>query len=74
MQHIEEATAGREPIVDDRFIRERERRKLTGISRATWWRAEKRGEVPKSRRLVGSCRGWLLSEIAAWMRERGSAS
>ena len=59
---------------DDRFIRDRERQELTGVPRSTWARYEKAGTVPKARTLLGETRGWLLSEIKAWMQERAEGS
>lgn len=64
----------------DRFLRESEVLKLTGLSRTTRWRLARRGEFPKAIRLSENASGWLLSEIIAWMcaktvaREAASAS
>jgi len=54
----------------DRIIRERERAAVTGLSRVTWWRLERRGLAPKRRRLSENAVGWLESEIAAWVANR----
>jgi predicted DNA-binding transcriptional regulator AlpA len=54
----------------DRFIREVERRQVTGLSRTTWWRLERQGVAPKRRQLSANSTGWLLSEITAWMQSR----
>ena len=54
----------------DRFIREFERRQITGLSRTTWWRMERQGVAPKRRQLSPNSTGWLLSEISAWMMSR----
>lgn len=54
----------------DRFIREYERRHITGLSRTTWWRLERKGLAPPRRSLASNCTGWLLSEITAWMQSR----
>jgi prophage regulatory protein len=54
----------------DRFIREYERRQITGLSRTTWWRLERKGLAPPRRALSANCTGWLLSEITAWMQSR----
>jgi prophage regulatory protein len=58
------------PTANDRFVRERERRTLTGLSRTTWWRLERSGVAPKRRQLSTASTGWLLSEITAWMQSR----
>jgi len=59
--------------MSDRFIREQECRKLTGLSRSTRWRLERSGEFPKRRRLSSNGVGWLLSEIEAWQASRLNA-
>ena len=50
----------------DRFIRFRELRRLTGLSRTTIWRLVRRGEFPSARRISAGAVGWLLSEVAGW--------
>ncbi len=54
----------------DRFIREPERRNLTGLSRTTWWRLELRGEAPARRKLSQNAVGWSLKEILEWQDQR----
>jgi prophage regulatory protein len=54
----------------DRFVREDERRQITGLSRTTWWRMERQGIAPKRRQLSPNSTGWFLSEITAWMQSR----
>jgi len=58
----------------DRFIREEERRKVTGLSRSTWWRLERIGGAPKRRRLAPNSTGWLFSEIRDWMKSRAAGA
>ena len=58
----------------DRFIREPECRRLTGLSRPTRWRLERAGLFPRSRQLSANAKGWLLSEIRAWIAERAQAA
>ncbi len=53
-----------------RIIRDKERRALTGVPRPTWELYEKKGECPKSVPLLGTTRGWRLSEIMAWVDSR----
>ena len=55
---------------DDRFIREPECKRRTGLSRTTRWRLEKQGKFPKSVQLSESAKGWRLSKILQWMRDR----
>ena len=50
----------------DRFIRERECRQLTGLSRTTRWRLERKGRFPKRRKISPNGVAWLLSEILSW--------
>ena len=54
----------------DRFVREAERREITGVSRSTWWRWETEGQVPRRRILGPNAKGWLLSELLEWQRSR----
>ena len=53
----------------DRIVSEPERRKLTGLSRSTWWRLEREGAVPKRRKLSRNRVGWSLAELMAWLDE-----
>ena len=57
----------------DRFLREPEVRKVTGLSRVTRWRMENRGEFPKRRRISPNAVAWLSSEVQAWMAEKAAA-
>ncbi|EJX9379059.1 AlpA family transcriptional regulator, partial [Escherichia coli] len=50
----------------DRFIREKECEKLTGLSRSCRYRLEKAGQFPSRRKLGGRSVGWSLSEVLAW--------
>jgi prophage regulatory protein len=52
------------------IIREAERARLTGISQTAWWHAERRGEVPKRRKIGPRMVGWLESEILDWILSR----
>jgi prophage regulatory protein len=57
----------------DRFLREREVRSMTGLSRTTRWRLERVGQFPRRRQISPGAVGWLESEVLAWMN-RGSDS
>ena len=54
----------------DRFIREPECEKITGLSRTTRWRLERANLFPKRRTISPNCAAWLESEVMAWLRER----
>ena len=56
----------------DHVLRERDVRKLTGLSRSTRWRLERRGDFPSRRRLSPGCVGWLRSEILDWLQSRAT--
>ena len=54
----------------DRFVREAERKLITGLGRVTWWRLEREGLVPRRRKLSANAVGWLESELLQWVHER----
>ena len=54
----------------DRFLREREVRNITGLSRTTRWRLEREGKFPRRRAISDAAVGWLESEIASWVADR----
>ncbi len=54
----------------DWFMREPEVARITGLSRTTRWRMERRGEFPRRRSISRNAVAWLASEIEAWMTER----
>ena len=54
----------------DRIYSKRTRRAVTGVSEATWWRMEQRGEAPKRRQISPGRVGWLESEILEWIKSR----
>jgi len=52
----------------DRIIRSKEVQEITGLSRTTLWRLERKGEFPARVTLgVGSV-GWKLSEVENWLK------
>ena len=54
----------------DRFIREPECKRITGLSRTTRWRLERAGLFPKRRQISpGGLIAWLESEVQEWLRE-----
>jgi prophage regulatory protein len=58
----------------DRFVRERECREISGLSRSTRWRLQRAGRFPQRRQISPGCTGWLMSEISAWLSERVAAA
>lgn len=60
--------------IQNRFLREKEVRARTGLSRTTRWRLEQAGDFPIRRRLSTNAIGWLESEIEAWMQARMEVS
>tara|TARA_R110002096_G_scaffold436071_1_gene666830 strand:+ start:6713 stop:6910 length:198 start_codon:yes stop_codon:yes gene_type:complete len=53
--------------IKNRIIREKERRYLTGVPPATWWRLEQADQAPKSFKIGVCAKGWLLSDIEDWI-------
>lgn len=53
-----------------RFVRERECRQLTGLSRSTRWRLERSGQFPRRCRIARNSIGWLEADIRAWVFAR----
>jgi prophage regulatory protein len=61
------------PVGEERFVREAECKRRTGLDRVTRWRMERRGEFPRRRRISPGIIGWLNSELAEWLRSRDPA-
>ena len=59
---------------NDRVIREKECRTLTGLSRTTRYLKEKEGNFPLRRKLGGRAVGWMLSEIQEWQDSQPKAA
>lgn len=57
----------------DRFLRENEVRRITGLSRAQRQRLERAGRFPPRVPLSDRAFGWIESEIRAWVAARVSA-
>lgn len=53
--------------IEDRLIDEKERRRITGISKTTWWRRERQGLVPRKIRGIRKAL-WRLSDIQSWIK------
>ncbi|MGH1540666.1 MAG: helix-turn-helix transcriptional regulator [Arenicella sp.] len=54
----------------DKIIRDKEVQGMTGLSRTTIWRKEKKGEFPKRVPLGKVSVGWKLSEVQNWIAQR----
>ncbi len=52
------------------IIRPAKLRAMLGVSHATLWRMQKRGELPSPLRISAGAVGWRESTIAAWLDER----
>ncbi|HCL5348563.1 TPA: AlpA family phage regulatory protein [Salmonella enterica subsp. salamae serovar [1],40:z35:e,n,x,z15] len=57
-------------INNDRVVREKECRELTGLCRATRFLWERKGKFPVRRNLGGRSIGWLLSDIQEWQNSQ----
>lgn len=63
-----------DPVLSlDRFLRESEVRRITGLSRAQRQRLEHTGQFPHRVALSHRAFGWIESEIRAWVAARISA-
>lgn len=54
----------------EQFLRTRDVLERTGIGRTSLWRLERIGEFPPRRALSENVKGWLASEIDAWLASR----
>ena len=57
----------------ERIIRERERREITGIPTSTWYVMQDAGRAPRPVPISERGRGWLLSEINDFLQQRIAA-
>ena len=53
-----------------KILRTPEVTNITGLSRTTLWRLERRGDFPRRIRLSPNSTGWLESEIEGWIESR----
>jgi prophage regulatory protein len=54
----------------ERIIRERERREITGVPTSTWYVMQDAGRAPRPVPISERGRGWLLSEINDFLSQR----
>ena len=48
-------------------------REMTGLSRSTIWRLERRGEFPKHYRIAPNVVAWVEEDVADWIQLRTSS-
>jgi predicted DNA-binding transcriptional regulator AlpA len=66
--------AGEPPRVRERLLAWRTVRELTGLSRTTAWRLQKRGEFPLPVVMSPGRVGWRETEVEAWQASRAPRS
>ena len=54
----------------ERFIREPERRSITGVPTSTWYEMMDEGRAPKPVPIGPRAVAWLLSELSEWQSIR----
>ncbi len=52
---------------ENRIIRLRELKTITGLSTATIWRKEKENTFPKRRKISKRAVGWIHDEVTSWI-------
>lgn len=57
-------------VIHNEIIRPRNLPTITGISRTTIWRLEKKGDFPKRVRLSAGAVGYRTSEVMSWLANR----
>ena len=70
MNHVVTKVPSSTDSSPERIVRAKELQELTGLSRTTIWRMERKGEFPGRVPLSGSSVGWRYSEVMEWMRTR----
>ena len=53
-----------------KILRVRDATRITGLSRTTLWRLERRGDFPKRLRLSQNSCGWVAQEVEEWIASR----
>ena len=53
--------------MSERIIREPECRRLTGLSRTTRWRLERKQKFPRRLNIQARVVAWRLSDVEAWV-------
>ena len=60
-------------MAGEEILREKDRFRVTGLSRTQWWRLEKSGVVPRRVQLGQNSIGWIKSELDDWILGRKAA-
>lgn len=55
----------------DRFVREREAREMSQLSRTSRWRKEREGTFPRRYRISAGLTAYKLSELVEWLDAQG---
>ena len=55
------------------ILREPEVKRVTGLSKSTRWRLERKGQFPQKIQLAARATGWRAEEIIEWCRLREAA-
>jgi prophage regulatory protein len=53
-------------------VREKDRFRVTGLSRVQAWRLEREGKFPKRIQLGENSVGWLRHELEAWIKAKAA--
>ena len=61
----------RHDVTTDRIVRPNEAAKIVGAHRLTLYRWMKQGRFPATVKLGPQSVGWRLSDLEAWLSERG---
>lgn len=56
----------------ERFLKFKEVSHLTGLSRSTIWRAERRGDFPRRIQVTMGTVRWKESEVQKWLTSKGN--
>ncbi|MEZ5536411.1 MAG: AlpA family phage regulatory protein [Thiolinea sp.] len=75
LQHLLNSVSGEVPKVanqtlPDKILRAKEVQDMTGLSRTTIWRLERKGEFPARVPLGAGSIGWRYREILNWVNSR----
>ena len=54
----------------ERILRSREVQEMTGLSRTSIWRLERKGEFPARVPLTAGSVGWRYSEVNSWINQK----
>lgn len=59
-------------MLPERILRKPELIARLGLSDATIWRRERKGDFPKRISLGGKAVGWIESEVDAWLAKKAA--